>query len=359
MGIVVRRTLVPLVLLVMGGDGFAQGLQVQHVSVPAEFVREIRMPGSGDFILRPSLLHYDRFHDELLVGDSGHNRIVIFRSDGVFRFEFSLGGILTSPKDLTTDPDGFIYVLGSDPRGQVLFRFDFDGVPIGSIDVPETLDGWPVNLRHLACDDDGTVYALDHRSRRILVFDSDGTITASFSLNGDSLEESEGAYALGALCCSGSELYVPIGNFGTVHRYSTDGRFLGSIGHFGSEPGSLNFPVAVEVSPDGLVLVLDRPRYSVVCFNSDGRFLGEFGGKGISPGWFMGPSLLAVSSSDRVIVGQVFRNKIQVCAIPRFIQERRLVVNRNSINPVGGASTPSSVNTAHKVHQATNAEVFE
>jgi hypothetical protein len=57
----------------------------------------------------------------------------------------------------------------------------------------------------------------------------------------------------------------------------------------------------------------------VVCFDADGGFLGEFGGKGISPGWFYHPTLLAVDDSDLVYIGQVYRNKIQVCKIPDFI----------------------------------------
>ena len=132
----------------------------------------------------------------------------------------------------------------------------------------------------------------------------------------------KGAYALGTMAISDNTLYIPVSNLGTVYTYSTDGKYLGSVGYFGSQPGTLNFPVAVDVSPEGLIMVLDRNRYCVVCYSPDRKFLGEFGGKGISPGWFMGPSLLSVPSADRAVIGQLFRNKIQVCAIPEFIRTK-------------------------------------
>jgi hypothetical protein len=306
-------------------------LRADELAVPAEFIRDIKLPGFGETILRPSALHYDRFHYEILVGDSGNNRILIFSSGGIFKFSFSLTEIMTTPRDITTDPQGFIYILGSDPRGQVLYRFDFDGAPLGVIDIPRVLAGVPVELRYLACDDKGTLFALDHRGRRVLVIGEDDALASTINLERDvelaaELSEDDsggkGAYALGTMACAGNTLYIPVSNVGTVHTYSTDGEYLGSIGYFGSKPGTLNFPVAVEVSPDGLIMVLDRNRYCVVCYSADKKFLGEFGGKGISPGWFMGPSLLSVPSADRAVIGQLFRNKIQVCAVPEFIRAK-------------------------------------
>ena len=376
----------------------AGSLRAAELAVPAEFIRDIKLPGFGETILRPSALHYDRFHDEILVGDSGNNRILIFGANGVFKFSFSLTEIMTTPRDITTDPQGFIYILGSDPEGQVLHRFDFDGAPLGVIDIPRMLAGVPVELRYLACDDQGILFALDHRGRRILVIGDDDVLANTINLErdvelaaelSDDTAMGKGAYALGTMACSGNTLYIPVSNIGTVYTYSTDGEYLGSIGYFGSKPGTLNFPVAVEVSPEGLIMVLDRNRYCVVCFSADKKFLGEFGGKGISPGWFMGPSLLSVPSADRAIIGQLFRNKIQVCAIPEFIRtkaghdlneqaaapelsgvpvaagnpdvatQRRLSDNSRSIHPRDGEFPSSDFNNAHDANTVSYPEVSE
>lgn len=323
-----------------------------ELAVPAEFVRDIKLPGIGETILRPSALHFDRHHDEILVGDSGNNRVLIFGGNGVFKFSFSLTQVMTLPQDIVTDAEGFIFVLGSDKQGQLIQRFDFDGTPLDPIRIPGLWDGIPVELRCLASDDQGTLFALDHKGRRILVIGPDDAITATINLELDvELNEQltdgtaggQGAYALGTLACFGNTLYVPVSNAGTVYTFSTDGEYLGSIGHFGSKPGTLNFPVAVEVSPEGLILVLDRARYCVVCFSPDKQVLGEFGGKGISPGWFMGPTLLAIPSADLAIVGQVFRNKIQVCSVPDFIRVKagQISAEQTAGNPELSGSSPA------------------
>jgi len=371
----------------------ANAANPSELAVAAEYVRDIKMPGVGDPIIRPSVLHYDRFHNEVLVGDMGNNRIAIFGTDGVFRFTFPLTGLMSSPRDITTDPAGFIHVLGSSAAGAVLARFDFDGMPLDHSGVPAVFDGRAIDPTQLACDDQGVVHVLDHQGRRVLALGDDG-ITHAFDI--DASAETEGlgeGFALGTLSFDEGVFYVPIGNLGTVHRYDGEGRFLGSIGRFGSEPGTLNFPVAAEVTPDGLLAVLDRPRYAVVCYALDGRFLGEFGGRGTSPGWFMGPSLLAVQSSDQVLVGQVFRNRIQVCSFPSFIREglgqatnrlsiplgpvndgtesqlvdvsqRRLPANSSLLLPVStvfamktGASVPARSHEAQPVQRASFLEV--
>jgi hypothetical protein len=329
---------------------FGQAL-ANELAVPATFIRDIKMPGFGETILRPSALHYDRFNDEILVGDSGHNRILIFGGNGVFKFSFSLSEIMTIPRDITTDPEGYIFILGSDNEGSVLYRFDFDGSPLGALDIPRELDGSTVDLRNIASDDHGNLFALDHGGRRILVIGPDGALANSINIERDQETAAklaggtaggEGSYALGSLACAGDVLYVPVSNIGTVETYSTSGKYLGSIGHFGSKPGSLNFPVAVDVSPEGLIMVLDRSRYCVVCFSSEGKFLGEFGGKGISPGWFMGPSLLSIPSADRAVIGQIFRNKIQVCAIPEFIRDKASRVSSEQTAETPDVSAASS-----------------
>jgi len=345
----------------------AGNLMANELAVPAEFIRDIKLPGFGETILRPSSLHYDRFHDEVLVGDSGHNRILIFSARGVFKFSFSLNEIMTTPRDITTDPQGFIYILGSDPEGQVLYRFDFDGTPLGAIDLPWVLAGVSVELRNLACDDQGILFALDHRGRRVLVIGDDDVLVNTINLEHDvdlaaELSDDDtggkGAYALGTLAISGNTLHIPVSNLGTVYTYSTDGEYLGSIGHFGSKPGTLNFPVAVEVSPEGLIMVLDRNRYCVVCFSPDKKFLGEFGGKGISPGWFMGPSLLSVPSADRAIIGQLFRNKIQVCAIPEFIRTKAgQVMNEQAAAP-GFSGVPAAAGNPDAATQRRLSDIF-
>ena len=319
----------------------------QQLAVPATFVRFVKPPGAADFIKRPTALHWDRFHSELLVADSGHNRIVVFTSSGSFKFEFGLANEVTAPADIITDPQGFIYVLGSNPEGRVLHRFDFDGLSLGAVPMPAELDGMPVSPRSAACDETGRLYVLDNAARRILILDPVAGLVGAFKV-GQPESDSEEVLGLGAMAISGDELLIPVATGGTVLRHGLDGSFRGTLGHFGSKPGALNFPVAVEVSPEGIVAVLDQGRFCVVCYDTQGKVIGEFGGKGLSPGWFINPSLLAIPSADRVVVGQIFENKIQICALPEFVRGRNRTSAQETASREGAAEIPVDVASRHK-----------
>lgn len=309
------RVVAALVLFVMALGGAASAL-AQAPAIPATFVRNVSIPGQSETIVRPTAMHYDRFHDELFVADFGHNRIVIFTPGGAYKYDFPMSGGLTSPMDLTTDPAGYIYVLGTVPGQRVLQCFDYDGVALYRVPVPTEIAGTPVELRSVVCGDDGVLYALDHPGRRILVLDRFEGMQRWYSVNPDAAG-ADGMFGLGTMAIMGETLLIPVPTAGTVLRMGTDGSLQGNLGTFGTKTGSLNFPVAAEVAADGRVLVLDMNRFCVVVFDGD-RITGEFGGKGINPGWFINPSLLAAPSADHVVVGQIFENKLQVCTLPSF-----------------------------------------
>lgn len=290
-------------------------------AVPATFIKEIGLPGQGDTILRPGAIHHDDEHGELLVADNGHNRVLVFSESGIYRFEFSLGEAVSAVRDIETDPEGYIYVLGSIPGRRIVHRFDFDGLSLGTIPLPRELDGAPLVPRSLACDSRGDLYLLDERELRICRFTVDGRIADSFSLEPGLHNISENEAGLGPMTIAGDQILVPAAMVGTVLRFTVKGEFLGNIGFKGNAVGTLNFPVAVETTPEGLILVVDKHRYCIAAFDESGRFLGEFGGKGYRPGWFFHPSLLAVPDAGRVVVGQIFQNRIQICALPTFIRE--------------------------------------
>jgi len=309
-----------VVVVLLGICCFAGTTQAQAPAIAATFVRNVTIPSLSESIVRPSSLHFDRFHRELYVADFGHNRIVIFAPSGAYKFDFQLTGGLTSPADVTTDPAGFIYVLGTMPEGRTLQCFDFDGVALHRVPLPVEINGQAVTIRSVACDDQGMLYALDHNARRILVLDPKAGLQRWFSAD-PKPGGSDGLLGLGTLAIDGDNLLIPAPTMGTILYFGTDGTFRKAVGTFGTKTGTLNFPVAAEVAPDGRLLVLDKNRFCVVVFDQD-RIVGEFGGKGINPGWFMGPSLLAVPTADHVVVGQVFENKIQICNLPAFASGR-------------------------------------
>jgi hypothetical protein len=125
-------------------------------------------------------------------------------------------------------------------------------------------------------------------------------------------------------------LLLPVSTIGTILVFDlSDGQVLPSIGFPGNTPGQLQFPVAVDVTSEGLVLVLDKLRFNVQCYSLSGRFLGEFGGKGFRDGWMYYPILLSAVHDDQVIVGQILDQRVQVLRIPGFVLERLCRESKN------------------------------
>ncbi|MDM7913898.1 MAG: NHL repeat-containing protein [Candidatus Eisenbacteria bacterium] len=277
----------------------------------------VNLPGETDELLRPQAVAFDPAAKELVLAEAGHNRILVFDAEGTYRFEFRGGSRFGAPLDVAIDPLGRILVLGSTPEGSRLFLFDFDGLFLATVGQPEDL---PAHASSFAVDDEGSIYLLDPDEGVVVVLDAGGRRVRSFPV-GVEREPRPSEVGYGSIERIGDCLYVPITPAATVEVFSLAGKFLRTVGYGGNNIGELNFPVAVAGTDEGLLLVLDKHRYAVLCFDREGTFLGEFGGLGSSPGWFYHPTLLATDGKEIVYVGQWFEGKVQMCRVPRFIRE--------------------------------------
>jgi len=310
---------VTLAVVGVGGVGAQDSGSSLPLFAPAELERSLRLPGMNDPIQRPMALHVDRRHGEIFVGDTGANRIVIFDRDGLYRYQFGCADHIGSPQGVVVDSEGHVFVLGTSRQGQRLVQFDFDGmyldtIELAALDLPR--------IHGIACDEedrlllvggDANVHVIGRDGRRVHRID-----VATAVGDGDRDE-----LLLGEPSVRDGELWIPVSNLGLVLAFDVEsGDLLRSVGIRGNTPGQLNFPVAVDVTSHGIVAVLDKMRFAVVCYSTDGRFLGEFGGKGFRDGWFYHPSLLAVSDDDHVVVGQMLEGRIQLCRVPGYVRTR-------------------------------------
>jgi hypothetical protein len=239
---------------------------------------------------------------------------------------------------LSVDSEGYIYILGPHAEGRSVFRFDYDGLPLGRIPHVDEIGEVPLDLSSIVLDEHDRIYAIDRSGKRICVFSLEGETLRTFELAPQLDPDFRGELTIGALSIYESKLFVPMPSLGSVHVYSIDGRLLQVIGHKGSTMGEMSFPVALAHDSNGILLVLDKHRFNVLGFDDRGRFLGEFGGKGLSPGWFYHPSLLAVDEKDQIYIGQLFENKVQICTIPTFMVES-ISREESAIRKGGQAST--------------------
>lgn len=309
---------------------------------PAELEMALRLPGEGDQIRRPSALFMDHRHGELYVADPVADRIVVFDRDGLYRFEFDAAGRLASFRDLVVDSNGLIYVLGSSQDGDRIVRFDFDGMVLSDFPLAPAL---VASIASFTIDEHDDLYLLD-LDGIVTVVDSEARTLREFSVGASVTSEvSRRELVLGSPKVSGGEFFVPAATLGTVLVFDAqEGTHLRDIGIPGGNATEFAFPVAVDVTPSGLVAVLDKMRFVVVFLTLEGRALGEFGGKGYRDGWFYHPSLMVVSGEDQVVVGQVMDGRIQICRVPSFVRSR-LVRDRASHRAVDVGTSGAHAST--------------
>jgi sugar lactone lactonase YvrE/Mg-chelatase subunit ChlD len=95
-----------------------------------------------------------------------------------------------------------------------------------------------------------------------------------------------------------------------IHRFTEEGKYLGSIGESGFDDGQFYGPTALAVDDDDNLYVIDSGNMRVVKFSPDGDFLLSFGREGDDDGEFDHPSGIAVDSAGNIYVSDHGRREI-------------------------------------------------
>ncbi|MEW5922508.1 MAG: hypothetical protein AB1746_00820 [Candidatus Zixiibacteriota bacterium] len=302
-----------------------------QLAAPAEFVKLLTIPGSEDHLLRPGRILIEAGTNEIYVADPGNSRVTIFDPQGIYLYEFSTVEQCGAPLDLAIDSQGYIYVLGNTLQGPKIFIYDYDGAFISTFN-PALAPDNKANISSIAISDTDILYALDLSGPRILGFDLDGNLETEMEVEKNMDETQRQELIFGTISVKDDVIYLPGSMVGTVYRFNINGKEMPSLGYKGSSVGELAFPISVDISADGIVTVLDKHRFTVVCFSQSGKFLGEFGGKGMRAGWFYHPTWLANGPENEIFIGQTYNNMVQVCRLPQFIVDRHLQIHSNNSN---------------------------
>jgi tripartite motif-containing protein 71 len=118
--------------------------------------------------------------------------------------------------------------------------------------------------------DDGTIYVLDSRLSKVLVYDEAGDYIKSFGTKGSGAGQMSRPKSI-ALSPSGELLIADTGN-NRVQAFSREGKFLFSFGGYGSELGQFLSPSGVAVDYHGFILVADSRNKRVQVFSPKGIF---------------------------------------------------------------------------------------
>ncbi|MHC4698329.1 MAG: NHL repeat-containing protein [Planctomycetota bacterium] len=261
-------------------------------------------------------------------------------------------GAFSYPRAITADPDGPVLVVDKSGRVQ---RFSADGTFEAAWRMPEIERGKPVGL---TVHPDGRILVADTHYHRVLIYDREGNIVASFGSGGsgdgkfqlptDVAVDAQGfiyvseyhendrvtkwspdlqfILAMGEEPIEGHRLGRPAGididdeqtlwvadacNHRIV-RFSLEGDVLGIIGKFGRGPGELRYPYDVDALPDGSILVCEYGGDRLQWFSKDGRSLRLWGRSGRKLGELSGPWGAARGANGLVYVVDSLNSRVQI-----------------------------------------------
>ena len=226
------------------------------------------------------------------------------------------------PTHIHVDPaTGRIYV--SDPQCRAVYMFTHTGDYVGAFDwtfFKSTTGYFNPIPRGLAQGPDGLIYVVEHKSRRVIAFDKDGTFVRAFPRQSD-MNDPRGL----DIDQNTGEVVVVAAYFNAIFRFAQDGTFLskwttvdGAAGN-GAKFDSIRFPA---VDGDGNIYVGEtwgsrQPDgsyrgYGIYKFSRDGvRLPWASPAAGPPDGGFNQQNGIALDSAGRLHVVDTFEQRVQ------------------------------------------------
>lgn len=248
-----------------------------------EFLFAIYGPGRGKLprFDKPMSVATDK-DSNIYVTDSINNRVVVFDSNGNFKFEFGEKGVA--------------HPLGGSKATWKPGTFSF---PYG-IDVDE---------------DTGNIFVADMVNKRIQVFDNGGKFLDWFP------KKDFGGWASDVfptdIAVKKGKVYI--NNPYQVMIFTTKGEFVKEIGMPGDAPGKFNRPNGIDVGEDGTIYVSDSNNLRLQALTPDGKVKWVIGeptknGAGIQQEKrpFGNPRNLSVGPDGNIYVVDPFHFQIKV-----------------------------------------------
>ena len=202
--------------------------------------------------------------------------------------------IFSSPRGIDVDDAGRFMV--ADIGKQQIIICDYQNGEIRSL---RDKDGDAVRFpmpMGVAFAADGGGYVSDTSIGAIYRFNADEMVVAEFGKG--ELNRPNGM----VFDAQRQRLYVADTMNHQIAVFAAGGQLLERIGQRGSGPGKFNFPLDIDLGPNGELVVLDALNSRVQILNPDGSFLRMFGERGTALGSFMMPKALAVDSYGHIYV---------------------------------------------------------
>ncbi len=327
----------------------------------------------GKSLKYPSALFYDKGMEELYVVSGGSGRIVVYGPNNFPTASLGRDRGLDSPQGVFIDDSGLIYVCQgrSRERSPRISIYNAAFFPVRQITFPSTEEEFIP--RSMAIGAGGRIYVAGYDSLGVMVLDRNGRfmhwlrpvdLVARGTQKEEGVEEGkeEGNRApdrpstdgpvkeddeenfmaellppellpkqekqredarkgremlpvqvIDVKTDSQGHIYVLSQETSKIYVYGPNEKLLFSFGQKGGSSGKMSRPRSLVIDEKRKsIFVADYMRHTILIFDQGGRFIDEFGGMGYGPGWFRFPSYLSLDAKGRLIVADLFNQRVQI-----------------------------------------------
>jgi len=362
-------------LSIAAASGLSQAEEAATpIQQPMSVVTILTDDNQGEPLRFPSAVAFDSEQEEIYVINGGKMGFVIYDSDFIPHLFLGAGRGIDSPQSIFFDTrDGNVFICQGKsakrpPRLTILNGAFFPVKEILFDTIPEAENFSPFRG---ALGKTGNIYLVDNNIRGVLVLDKEGDflrwlkpkdiirrkivrdtseknpLTEKEAAETPSPPESppspEEAELLGDLppelrpkarakrgdsadgpmlepivindimTDSDGHLFFLSEETSKVYVYAVNEEFLFSFGEKGGSTGKMSRPRGIAINEGRkTIYIVDYMRHTVLAFDLAGKYLYEFGGRGSGPLWFNFPNSITVDRKGRLIVADLFNNRVQI-----------------------------------------------
>ncbi|MCF7824582.1 MAG: 6-bladed beta-propeller [Candidatus Marinimicrobia bacterium] len=200
--------------------------------------------------------------------------------------------------------DDIIYI--SDSQTGQIHRFSLDLEYLNSLTIQDLQRPGQLKLNTIRNE----LLVVDTKAHQILAVNAEGDVKATIQNAGKRKAVLNGPLALDI--APDGKLVVLDALTRRVEFYSQDYAYVGGFGGYDHVPGSFSNPRGLAVSSDGYIFVSDAAFGNIQIFDSQGALLYFFGKNGTGRGEFLMPGALYFDSLNNLYVIDQYNNRIQV-----------------------------------------------
>lgn len=279
----------------------------------------------GAPFVHPLGIFFDATRDECYIADTGNHQVVVCDTAGIPRFRFTHyvardGAMVPgAPRSVAVDADGWIFVV--DDATPELAVLDPTGRRVATIAPPPDDCGLPESFEYVAIGPDGAYASLSCAQRRVAVIDGDFRISRVINLGWKNPSERQ--------CITGLAVGREGGIYVTdacasemVQLYSANGGLVRAFGTHETGLENFSFASGIALTRDGNLWIVDTLRHIASLFTPDGTRLATIGGKGTEPGAMQYPVAVTTDDAGRVFVTERAGNRYQCFRVEGGLQDR-------------------------------------